>query len=269
LTLGFSTYGMPGWTTEKALDALAAIGFDSVEWCLLPAYDSAPEKLTPARRRALRRQLDDLGLGLPACMESLSPSADNKADAQARDRLKRAAELACELRPTGPPLIETVLGGGEWEKVRGLYRDRLGGWLDALGSVRLAIKPHRFGAMSLPAHARWLIDQVGSERLKMVYDQSHYEYRDQKTDDLIRTAGTHIAFVAVKDVALAGGKVRFELPGSTGTPDHRAVLRALVASGYRGDVNCEVSGMVFNRRDYDAQAAATRCHQAMRKLLPL
>ena len=41
----------------------------------------------------------------------------------------------------------------------------------------LGIKPHRFGAMSLPEHAAWLIEQVKSPRLKLVYDQSHYEHR--------------------------------------------------------------------------------------------
>jgi sugar phosphate isomerase/epimerase len=262
-TLGFSTYGMPGWTTENALDTIAATGFDTVELCLLPAYDSAPEKLTPARRRDLRRRLDDLGLGLPAFMESLVPSPDNTTDTKARDRLKRAADLAHTLRPTGPPLIETVLGSGDWGKLRTLYRDRLGGWLDALGTLRLAIKPHRFGAMSLPAHAAWLIQQIASPRLQMVFDQSHYEYRDHNLANLIRDAANQVAFVAVKDVTRRDGKVTFELPGSTGTPDHVAVLQALISAGYQGDINAEVSGMVFNRPKYDAKAAALHCHKTM------
>ncbi|MGL4554108.1 MAG: sugar phosphate isomerase/epimerase family protein [Gemmataceae bacterium] len=261
MTLGFSTYGMPGWTAERAIDAVAAAGFDTFELCLLPACDSAPARMPADRLRALRRRFTGLGLGLTALMESLTPSADDRADAAARERLKRAAEIAHGLCPDRPPLVETVLGGGVWEKVRGVCRDRLGGWVEALGGITLAIKPHRSGAMSLPAHAAWLIGQVGSPRLKLVYDQSHYEQRGHRLDGLLESAGRHVAFVAVKDVVVKGGKAAFELPGAAGTVDHAAVFRGLAARGYAGDVNCEASGMVSGRPGYDAEAAARACFE--------
>lgn len=269
MTLGFSTYGMPGWPAEKALAAVAAAGFDTAELCVLPAYDSAPGKLTAARRAGVRRQLDGSGLGLPALMESLTPTADDRQDRQMRDRLKRAAALAGDLCPRRPPLVETVLGGGEWEKVRFLYRDRLGRWAEDAAAARvvLAIKPHRFGAMSLPKHANWLIRQVGSSWLRMVYDQSHYEGRGLVLADLMREAASHTAFVAVKDVTFAGGKATFELPGAAGRPDHAAVVGALAAAGYRGDVSCEVSGMVSSRKGYDAGAAVRACFEKMGRIM--
>lgn len=267
MTLGFSTYGMPSWTTERALDTVAAVGFDSYELCILPTYDSQPTKLTPSRRRALRRRAIDRGLTLTALMESLTPSADDKADTGSRERLQRAAELARDLGGESPPLVETVLGGGEWDKIRGLYRDRLGKWVESLDGITLAIKPHRFGAMSLPVHAIWLIEQVGSTRLKMVYDQSHYEHRGQDQETLVKKAAPHVAFVAVKDVEMKDGKATFQLPGESRAPNHVSVLRGLAKYGYKGDVSCEVSGMVFSRPSYDGLAAARVCREKMERFM--
>src|SRR5258707_314054 len=71
LTLGFSTYGMPKLKTEEALAVLARIGFDSVELCALPDRDTAPIRLAPAKRRALRQQLRDRRLKVTALMEHL------------------------------------------------------------------------------------------------------------------------------------------------------------------------------------------------------
>ncbi len=269
MTLGFSTYGLPGWPAEKALALIARTGFDTAELCLLPAYDSAPERLPPARRKTIRKILSDNGLGLPALMENVAPSADDKADRAARERLKRAIGLAHDLCPRRPPLVETVLGGGAWDKVRALFRGRVGGWLEAFAAARviLAVKPHRFGAMSLPEHAAWLIGQLKSPWLRMVYDQSHYEHRGLESSALVRTAAPVTAFVAIKDVAVTGGKASFLLPGETGKMDHAGVLKALAAAGHRGDVNCEVSGMVSGRKGYDGEAAARACHRAVARIM--
>lgn len=59
-------------------------------------------------------------------------------------------------------MVQTVLGGGVWEKVQTLYLDTLGKWteLAAKAKVILAIKPHRSGAMNLPSQAIWLIEQL-------------------------------------------------------------------------------------------------------------
>jgi inosose dehydratase len=121
--------------------------------------------------------------------------------------------------------------------------------------------------MSLPAQAAWLIEQVKSPRLKLVYDQSHYEGRGERLEALLKAAGRHVAFVAVKDVAVKGGKAAFLLPGETGKTDHASVFRGLAELGYRGDVNCEVSGMVSSRRDYDATAAARFCFAKVERML--
>jgi sugar phosphate isomerase/epimerase len=266
LTLGFSTYGTPKLKTEAALAVLGRIGFDSVELCVLPERDTAPLRLSAAQRQALRRQLRERGLKLTALMEQLIPSAEARAHAASRARLARAAELAHDLAPAAPPLLETVLGGGAWDKVRGLYRDRLGDWGEELRRAKavLAIKPHRFGAMSLPEHAGWLIRQLKSPPwLRLVYDFSHYDLRGQTLEQTVRVAAPWTAFVAVKDAAPRGGKIVFQLPGASDRVNYVQMFRLLHEAGYRGDVNCEVSGMIWARPDYDAVTAARTCYAKM------
>src|SRR5438046_387914 len=82
----------------------------------------------------------------------------------------------------------------------GLFRDRVGDWGEELrkGKAVLAIKPHRFGAMSLPEHAGWLIRQLRSPPwLRLVYDFSHYDLRGVTLEQTVRVAAPWTAFVAV------------------------------------------------------------------------
>src|SRR5262249_38159560 len=125
LTLGFSTYGMPKVPIERAITTLAGIGFDSIELAVLPDRDTAPGRLDAGKRKEIRKRLKDAGLKLTALMESLVPAPQAKVHEQTVERLKQAVALAHDLAPGQPPLVETVLGGGVWERVRGLYRDRV------------------------------------------------------------------------------------------------------------------------------------------------
>lgn len=264
MTLGFSNYGMRSLSTEKALEVLSKIGFDSVELCARSEWDSAPEKMSAARRRIVRRKLDDLGLVLSAIMENVVPTGDPKEQLVVADRLKAAAQLGRDLSPDRPPLVETTLGGGKWENQQALFRDRLGSWTDLAkeSGVVLAIKPHRGGALSRPSEAVWLIEQLGKPaHFRMVYDYSHYDFRDMSIEETVTTALPYTAFVAIKDAVKVDGKVRFALPGDGGRIDYRKLFGLLKAGGYRGDVNCEVSGQVWNKSGYDPVAAARRCYE--------
>jgi sugar phosphate isomerase/epimerase len=145
-TLGFSTYAMPGLATEKALREIAAIGFDSVELALLPDRDAAPARLDASRRKEIRKLLGDLPLRLTALMENLTPSPRASLHREALDRLARAADLAHDLAPDRLPLVETVLGGGSWERVRTLFRDRLGDWVRVLAARASSWPSSRIGS---------------------------------------------------------------------------------------------------------------------------
>lgn len=267
--LAIGNYGMKSVPLEDAIRRVAAIGFGGFECCAIPEWDSEPSRMPPERRRTAARLLEDGGLRLVAVMDDLPPQADEGRARATLDRLRQAMELGRDLGRGTRPLVQTVLGGGVWEDVRGTFRDRLGAWVDLARdqNCTVAIKPHRFGAMSTPAQAAWLLEQLGSPpQLRIVYDYSHYAYRDLSIEETVRQADGLVAYVALKDAVMADGKVSFALPGAAGSVDHAAIRRALESAGYAGDYCCEVSGQIWRQPGYDPLAAAEACH---RNLAPL
>ncbi|MBS0266405.1 MAG: sugar phosphate isomerase/epimerase [Planctomycetes bacterium] len=262
LTLGIGNYGMPGLTVEEAIRLIAASGFDSLELSLMPDWDSAPTRLNQERRKSIRQMLSDKGLTLTSLMEDIPPSAVATEHQATLERLKRAADLAHDLAPERPPLIQTVLGGGTWNERKALLVDRVGDWLRTAESSQtvIAVKPHRSGAMSQPRDAAWLYEQLGKSRwLGMVYDYSHYAMRDLSIAETVATALPLTVQIAVKDVKAVGDRTEFALPGEVGTVDYSEILTRFHDGGYRGDVCCEVSSQVFRRPGYDPVAATQSC----------
>lgn len=266
LPLGFSTYGAKTLPTEKAIAMIAAIGFDSVEIAIMADWDADPAQLAPNRRETLSRQIRDSGLWLTSLMEHLHPENDAQ-EKLAIERLKLAGQLAHDLGDKSPPLVQTTLGGRNWMAEREQIRDRLAKWVEVAKShdFELAIKPHRGGAVSQPADVRWLHDHLPLDvhyRLSMVYDYSHYAFRNLTMEETFNTAIPIIGHLAVKDAVQENGSVVFRLPGEAGTIDYPKLLR-LVYAHYDGDVSCEVSGMVSSKPGYDPEAAAKICYRNM------
>jgi sugar phosphate isomerase/epimerase len=261
--LAIGNYGMKSLPLEAAIAAVAEIGFGGFECCATPEWDSAAARMPPERRRAVAALLAEKGLRLVAVMDHLPPEADEAKHRAGLARLAAAIELARDLAPGRRPLVQTVLGGGAWDDVKGYFRDRVGAWaaLARENGATIGIKPHRFGAMSTPAQAAWLCGQLGDPaELRIVYDYSHYCFRDLPVADTIRDARGLIGYVAVKDAVRTGDKVAFALPGAAGSIDHAAIRRAVDAAGYAGDYCCEVSGQVWQQPGYDPLAAARTCH---------
>lgn len=263
LTLGFSLYGMKSLSLDEALAACAKIGYDAVELAVMPDWPAAPGALSVKSRRKLRERLAELALSLPALMENLNLGADDATDRQQRDRLKAAGELAHDLWPETPPLVETVVGGkaGEWPQVKERFADRLAGWVRIAEETKtvLAIKPHRFGALNSPSDAVALVERIDNSWLKLAYDYSHFQFREMPLDDTLNAMIPHTRFIHVKDTMLENGKARFTLPGEGGF-DYVPLLRQAAALGYRGCICVEVSGMVSNQPGYDPLAAAQRSY---------
>jgi sugar phosphate isomerase/epimerase len=262
--LAIGNYGMKSLPLEEAIRQIAAIGFGAFECCAVAEWDSEPARMPPNRRRAAAALLADSGLRLAAVMENLPPQADDERNRGVLARLREAISLGRDLGSGRRPLVQTVLGGGTWDDVKNVLRDRLGAWADLAKEedATIAIKPHRFGAMSTPGQAAWLIEQLGSpERLRIVYDYSHYAFRDLSVEETIRQADGLVAYVAMKDAVRNGDKVSFTLPGEARTVDHAAIRRAFDAAGYAGYYCCEVSGQVSQQPGYDPITAAKACHR--------
>ncbi|RMG39839.1 MAG: sugar phosphate isomerase/epimerase, partial [Planctomycetota bacterium] len=268
LTLGFSTYGMKTLRTEQAIERIADAGFDSVEIAIMKGWDADPETLEPGRRIAIRNRLADRRVFVRSLMEHLHIDEPGRSRQQRLERLKRAAELAHDLDPARPPLVQTTIGGGgHWAEKRDLFAAELEQWVRVAGrhELTIAVKPHRGGAFSRPDQAVELIERLGSPpRLKMCFDYSHYDFRDMPLEEAVRTALPYVGHVAVKDVARdTAGRLRFRLPGETGRIDYPKLLRLLFDGGYRGDVCCEVSSQIWSQPGYDPLAAAETSYRNM------
>jgi sugar phosphate isomerase/epimerase len=267
MSLGFSTYGTKSLTTEAALDLIAGTGFDAVELTVWPGWDAEPAQMPADRRDSVRHQIERLKLRLTSLMEHIVPADSDAEHAASLKRLAGVFELARDLAPDRKelPVVQTVLGGGDWEKKKSLFRDRVGDWVELGKSHRvvLCVKPHRGGGMSQPSEAIWLIEQLGNTPwCRMVYDYSHYAFRDIPLIESVKQSLPYTAHVAVKDaIQESNGRVRFDLPGAAGTIDFPEILKALHSGGYRGDVSCEVSGMVWNRPGYVPSKAVTDCYR--------
>ena len=201
---------------EDAIREVATIGFGGFELCAISKWDSAPENMSPDRRESVRSLLSGSQLRLVAIIEDLPPRADDAEHAQGLERLKAAITLGRDISPQKRALVQTVLGGGKWDEVKGLFRDRIGDWsklAEELDTV-ICIKPHRFGAMSTPAQAAWIIEQLGNTpRIRIVYDYSHYAFRDLSIDETVQQGQQLIAYVAMKDAVQSGNQISFSLPG--------------------------------------------------------
>jgi len=269
VTFSFGTYGMKAMKTEDAIRTITNVGYDGLEMTVTPDRDCSPAKVPPARRHAMRNLIDDSGLELTALMEHLYPDANDHKHKAGLDRLISVAELGYELHPSRRPLIQTVLGGGKWEEQKSLFVDRLGDWAELAEKAEtvIAIKPHRGGAMSRPTEAAWLIQQLGNTKwLRMVYDYSHYAFRKMPVEETVKTALPFATHVAIKDTIKTEKGFRFVLPGSSGMFDYAELFQLLYQGGYRGDICCEVSGMVWSQTGYDPVAAANACYQ---KIAPI
>ena len=266
MSLSVGNYGMQSFKVEDAIRTIAKIGFDGLELTMMDGWDSAPIHMPDDRRRSARQMIRDEGLLLNSLMEDLTPSPVDAEHQKTLDRLKQAAELGQDLAPDRRPVVQTVLGGGTWNEKKNLFRDRVGDWLRVTQSAQaiLAIKPHRRGAMSQPADALWIIGELGnSPWLKMVYDYSHYAFRDLSIKETIEMAAPFTVQVAVKDAVMRGKEIEFALPGEANTIDYVEILNRFAQAGYQKDICCEVSSQVFRRDGYDPVAALKSSYSIM------
>ena len=262
--LGFSLYGMRALSLADAIKSCAEIGYDGVELPVMRDWPGDSAKLTSDARRGFAARLADHNLRLTALMENLPALGDEGQQAANLERLKRACELAGDLKQGDRvPLVETILGGkpGEFEAVKGRLVERLNHWaaLAAAAKVTLAVKAHVGNATQRPEQLVWLVEQVASPYLKAAYDYSHFQLQELKLADTLTVLLPHTVFIHVKDTEHAQGKRGFLLPGE-GTIDYAEYFRLLAAHSYRGDVVVEVSGQVSNKPGYDPLAAARKCY---------
>ncbi len=267
--LSIGTYGLKDLSTVEALRLVKETGYDGVQIAALPGWPTDPAKLSPEDRRTLRKQIEDSGLALPSLLESISlkPTADGKA--QNLDRLKRAVAFGNDLAPSQPPYLDTILGRkkAEWDAVKHDMVAELRTWVPVLedGNTTLTFKPHAGDAVQSPERALWLINEVGSPRIRVVYDYSHFYVEGYPLEESLRQLFAYSPIIVVKDSQGTSEKHDYLLPGD-GKTDYLAYFRLLRELNYSGFVNVEVSGHIHRKPGYQPAPTAKRCYE---RLVPL
>ena len=261
---GFSLYGMRSLKVAEALKVCADIGYSGVELACLKDWPCDAAVLTKADRATLLSQLNDLALDLPSLMENLGLAVPDAQHQTNLERLKAVCELAHDLAPTELPVIETVLGGKptEWESLRDKMVVALKDWERVAASHKtvVAIKAHISGALHTPQDAKWLVQQIDSPWIRLVYDYSHFQRQKLDLKESLTAMIRETVFVHIKDNLTTDGKTEFALPGDARDIDYAEYLTLLRNGGYRGAVVVEVSAQVSGKSGYDPVAAAKRCY---------
>lgn len=266
--VGFAggTYGMKTLATAESLRILGQIGYDGVELALMPGWAADPAKLAAVERRDLRRMLEDNGLALPAFLEVLPLTGTPPKRAYNLERLKLAASLAHELSPASPPCIDTILGlkSAAWEEVKRSMVDELHDWAKVAesGDITIGVKLHAGQALDTPAKAIWLMRQLATPRLRLIYDYSHLSVAGFGLEPTLRELLPYIAFISVKDARGTPDHHEYLLPGD-GAIDYVEYFRTLRQVGYGGFVGVEVSAMIHQKPGYDPVATARICYERL------
>ncbi len=269
--IAIGTYGLQSMALGPAIELIAKTGFTAFEITAFPGSTGDPAEFlnTESQIAEIRTRITDSGLRLSALMTDLRPEVDDAKHLEQLSELRTLIELSRSLAPEDPPLLQTVLGGKDWETSKTLFRDRIADWNRVLADQKgyLSIKPHRSNAMSVPEDAAWILKQLGyPRRVKMVYDFSHYAFLDPAREiaETVEAALPITNYVAVKDANLIDGKIRFDLVGESGNWDTADIVGAFHAGGYRGDFCCEVSSQIWREAEYDPQIATLTCYQNLK-----
>ena len=280
--LSYSYYGMKKIPIQEALGHIAKIGFKGLEITLIPSWETEPKLMDKATRAAIRKQIGGLGLTLATVQESMQlaePNAMTKlgyninySAAENLERLRQAVEVAHDLSPGAPAVVETQVGGrpADWEMSKRAMADRLGEWAKALEPLKtvLAIKGFVGTGMETPEKMLWMLEQVKSPWIRLGYDFSHLKVYGFDLRTTIRQLGPHAVFAHVKDSVGTPEKFRFMLPGDSGEVDYKVYAQTFAEVGFAGPVIVEVSAHVSEQPGYDAVAAAKKSFDNLSPFFP-
>ena len=270
LSLGFSLYGMKTVPLDVALNTCAEIGYTHVEFALNEGYATEPKQFSKEDRSKAAVKLKELNLGLPSLMLNISLTANDKAHAQALELIAAAGRVGRDILPENPPFLETVLGGSptKWEEQKSGMTDKLRDWAAAAQQAKtiIAIKAHVNSAVNSPERLLWLLDEVRSPAIEVAYDFSHFELQGIDMEESLKLLLPRTKFIHVKDSQGDSAKFQFLLPGE-GRTDYVKYFSLLRKHNYKGPVCVEVSGQVFNKKDYDPIIAAKKCYATLSEAL--
>lgn len=264
--LAFGTYALWMLRWEDSLELISRTGYDGVEIAAMPDWPTAPERLSRSDRAQMRGHLGDLGLHVPAVLESLHALHPARSGQENLDRLRRAIDLGSDIAPGGHPFLETVLGRkpDEWEDVKNGMVDEIGKWVSAAASRKTVIcfKPHVSHAVNNIERSLWLIAQIASPYFRCTFDYSHLWLAGYELGPALEALLPASPYLHLKDAARDGNGHRFLLPGD-GETDYPTLFGKLRELGFRGYATVEISSHLHRDDAFEPIQATRTCYERM------
>lgn len=272
MKLGFSTWGMPRVDIEKAIPALAEIGYHGVELAVGEQFTTNLESLTPKRRRLIRSLYANHGMDLPAISTHSSLLlAEESAQHESMNRIQGSMELALDIGLITPPVVITTVGGesGTWVSIRDVLVDRVGDLARVAeeSGILLAIEPHVGQALHTPEQMLELLEKVSSSALKVNFDNSHFLAQGIAIESCVALLGPHAVNTHLKGVEGVEPNFRFLTPGEDAY-NYAHEFGLMAAAGYDGYQTVEVSMQVQARPDYDPFQHAALAFERLSSSIP-
>jgi inosose dehydratase len=254
---------------EQAIPGLAKIGYKAIELAVTPNWPTDLATLDAARRKRIRRLLDDYHMGLSAIAghTGMTESEPEK-NAANMQRLRDTLDLAVELAGPGEqPIVCSLAGGGvdEWEAKKELVAERvcqLGDYAAQRGAI-LAVEPHSGTSFDTPEKALWLMQKVNHPAVRLNFDISHFDVIGIGIDECVPPMVPWSVHTHVKDERGLYPNHVFLTPGA-GPFDFVHYLSAMHKAGYSGYIGVEVSVMVQRKAGYDPFIDAALGYYALR-----
>ncbi len=266
---GFGTYGMHSLKTDEAIRQCAEIGYDGIEFALMNGWPTEPLLLSQQDRIEIRNLLSESQLAVPSLLESLPCLRAEQVHYDNCEKLKRATQLAHDVAPDKPPIVQSIVGGkpAQWEESKDRLVEQLAEWaqIGEASETIVCFKPHANQVVHDPQQALWIHKQVDSEWLKIVYDYSHFFLEGLALAGSLKQLLPITAYVQVKDSRGTPEKHEYLLPGD-GQTDYIELLSVLKQARYEGFVNVEVSSMIHRKPDYQAIPTAKLCYERLSPL---
>ena len=260
-------------TLEDAMKRIASFGYDGVDlWAYSPHLH--PYHYNKAERENIRRLANSLkieitGISLPGPQTPhLNPShPSEKVRKDAIQYYKDCVELALDV---GAPFMPTVTGrlisGTSRKQARQWYKECIITTLECIGdrSLSLGIHPLPPAESEIVSNiddALELRDEIGSEKLKVIFECAGANQLDPNFSDSLRKIGKQLGSVHASDNDGTGGigAPIHSLPG-TGTVDWERLFSVLKEINYDGDIQVQI----FPANLYDVDAWAIKSLRYLR-----